>query len=145
MIAYPSQIFKGYCPTREEAAAAAAEAREETAGGDFEEMHLLKDTLKNPILDYVQHCVFADPDAKPLVVGGREFCTSEEVNTAFLDEKSIKEDDLKEALAVRISGMLEGVRKRFTENKEAKGRGYLRGVPACATGTIVVRWGESGV
>src|SRR5210317_129231 len=57
------KISKAYCPTKERQVSEVDNNGEVTDDAGKESMHLTKDNLKNPILDYVQHIVLSPPGA----------------------------------------------------------------------------------
>eukprot|EP00966_Prymnesium_polylepis_P224477 5192063-Prymnesium_polylepis.1 len=87
------KIEKAYCPRQE------GEVAEKPPE---ESMQLVEDKLKNPCLDYVQHIVFAAPDAT-FATAGATFSSFEAVRDAFLSEK-LSEEHLK-------AGLIEAVRR----------------------------------
>mmetsp|Transcript_38174 Transcript_38174/g.87333 ORF Transcript_38174/g.87333 Transcript_38174/m.87333 type:complete len:757 (-) Transcript_38174:206-2476(-) len=102
------KIMKAYCP-REEG--------EVVAKPSEDSMQLIEDKLKNPCLDYVQHIVFAAPNAK-FVAGSTTFASFEAVRDAFLTEK-LSEEDLKKGLITALNRLLQPVREHFTTDPEA--------------------------
>ena len=119
------KIGKAYCPTvteveGEEAAACGAE--EEDAGK--ESMHLTQDTLKNPILDYIQNIVLSPPGssftcATSASPDGQTFSDYEEVKACFLNG-DITPDQLKKGLVDSLNKLLQPVRDHFTNDENAK-------------------------
>jgi len=80
-------------------------------------MQLVEDKLKNPCLDYVQHIVFAAPDAT-FATAGATFSSFEAVRDAFLSEK-LSEEHLKAGLIEALNKLLEPVRSHFDTDPEA--------------------------
>lgn len=76
------------------------------------------DDETNPCLDYLNCIVFSNPNAS-FVVGDATFTTSEALESAFISGE-VSEEALKKALIGAINGLLEPVRKHFTESEEAK-------------------------
>mmetsp|Transcript_22558 Transcript_22558/g.34094 ORF Transcript_22558/g.34094 Transcript_22558/m.34094 type:complete len:723 (+) Transcript_22558:85-2253(+) len=109
------KIMKAYCPMEEEAPTANVEG---TQDAGEESMNLSEDKLKNPCLDYIQHIIFAPPDAS-FTAGGRTFSTFTQVQREFL-EGNLGEDELKNGLIQSLNLLLDPVRKHFTENELAK-------------------------
>lgn len=122
------KITKAYCPTAEEAAGGeskdtAAAAEEGDAGK--ESMHLTEDTLKNPILDYVQHIVMSPPGATftcstSAAPEGHTYDQYDAVKSDFL-AGNITPDQLKEGLIESLNTLLQPVRDHFTNDETAKG------------------------
>ncbi|CAD7942719.1 unnamed protein product [Amoebophrya sp. A120] len=77
------------------------------------------DALKNPVLDYVKHIVFADPQAKPLAIKGKTYYTEQAVRQDFLANQ-ISEGELKEAVIDRVNALLQNVRSEFQKNPTAR-------------------------
>ena len=88
-----------------------------------ESMHLTKDSLKNPILDYVQHIVLSPPGSSFTCVtassGEQTFTNYEDVKTAFLNG-DITPDHLKKGLINSLNQLLQPVRDHFTNDANAK-------------------------
>lgn len=103
------KITNAYCPLKPE----------NLVVKDAEEMTVLKDELKNPILDYIRYIIFGPPGAEALQIGDREFVSPDEIDAAWKGEE-ISEFDLKNAVVDRLNMMLEPVRKQFTENADSK-------------------------
>jgi hypothetical protein len=89
-----------------------------------ESMHLTKDVLKNPILDYVQHIVLSPPgssftcgtSASP---DGQTFTKYEDVRSSFING-DISPEQLKKGLIVSLNQLLQPVRDHFTNDENAK-------------------------
>jgi tyrosyl-tRNA synthetase len=95
---------------------------EEDAGK--ESMHLTKDKLKNPILDYIQHIVLSPPGSSftcgtATSPDGQVFTKYEEVKASFLNG-DITPDQLKKGLISSLNELLQPVRDHFTNNENAK-------------------------
>eukprot|EP00986_Skeletonema_menzelii_P010375 scaffold5063_cov150-Skeletonema_menzelii.AAC.4 len=120
------KIAKAYCPTAEEGGA--GEDEKPAEGGDDagkESMHLTEDTLKNPILDYVQHIVMSPPGATftcatSAAPEGHTYEKYEDVKEDFL-AGNITPDQLKEGLIDSLNTLLQPVRDHFTNDETAKG------------------------
>jgi tyrosyl-tRNA synthetase len=110
------KINAAYCPRTVEGAAAAAAAEEEDAGK--ESMQLVKDDLKNPCLDYIQHIVLC-PAGSTFEAGGVVYDSFAAVNADFLEGR-LSETDLKTGLIAAINRILEPVRRHFHSNAAAK-------------------------
>ena len=110
------KINAAYCPRTVEGAAAAAAAEEEDAGK--ESMQLVKDDLKNPCLDYIQHIVLC-PAGSTFEAGGVVYDSFAAVNADFLEGR-LSETDLKTGLIAAINRILEPVRSHFHSNAAAK-------------------------
>lgn len=72
----------------------------------------------NPVLDYVEHIIFARPGAS-FIVGETEYKTYAEVEKDFLSEK-ISEEQLKGGLIVAINKLLDPIRNHFETDPKAK-------------------------
>jgi len=121
------KITKAYCPTAEEGGAAGEEEKTTAESGDAgkESMHLTEDTLKNPILDYVQHIVMSPPGATFTCATctapeGHTYDKYEAVKEDFL-AGNITPDQLKEGLIESLNTLLQPVRDHFTNDETAKG------------------------
>ena len=110
------KIRNAYCPNQETVDTVASKPTSDDAGK--ESMHLVEDTLKNPCLDYVQHIIFAPPNAT-FSAGGKTYTEFASVRSAFL-EGSLSEDDLKTGLINALNELLEPVRHHFTNNERAR-------------------------
>ncbi|CAE8651731.1 unnamed protein product, partial [Polarella glacialis] len=103
------KIRNAYCPTKPESASKVAED---------DEMHLVKDDLMNPCLDYLRYILFA--------VEGYTFKAGDKVYTTFQDARAafvageISETVLKDHLIVEINLLLEPVRQHFEQDANAK-------------------------
>ena len=135
------KIARAYCPTREKEDTAAEDgaaidtAAEGKQAGDKaadakaadagkESMHLTKDNLKNPILDYVQNIVLSPPGATFTCATA----TAPDGHT-YDDYAAVKEDflkgditpaQLKRGLIDALNELLEPVRDHFANNETAK-------------------------
>lgn len=103
------KIGQAYCPRTEGVV-------EEVAAE--ESMSLTQDLLKNPCLDYVEHIVFASPDAS-FVAAGRTFESFATVRAAFVSEE-LTEAQLKGGLIDAVNQLLEPVRSHFATDPESK-------------------------
>jgi len=103
------KIRNAYCPTAPE---------EAVAGAHDEEMHLVKDDLMNPCLDYLKHILFSR-EGYTFSAGDKVYTEFEEVKQAFVSG-TITEDLLKQRLIEEINSLLEPVRKHFEEDPNAK-------------------------
>jgi tyrosyl-tRNA synthetase len=122
------KIQNAYCPSVpavDDAAVAAAAATTNAADDDDEpqdagkaSMQLVKDSLKNPCLDYIQHIIFAPPGAT-FVAGGQAYTDFDTVKAGFLSG-AISEVELKAGLIDALNRLLEPVRNHFTTNERAK-------------------------
>lgn len=89
-----------------------------------ESMHLTKDVLKNPILDYVQHIVLSPPGSSftcgtATSPDGQTFTKYEDVRSSFING-DITPDQLKKGLIASLNQLLQPVRDHFTNNEKAK-------------------------
>lgn len=96
----------------------------ETEDAGKESMHLTKDALKNPILDYVQHIVLSPPGSSFVCStstspDGQTFNDYTDVKAAFLDG-DITPDQLKKGLINSLNQLLQPVRDHFIDNGNAK-------------------------
>ena len=117
------KITKAYCPTKEQVSS-------DDAGGDVtdagkESMHLTKDNLKNPILDYVQNIVLSPPGATFTCATasnpeGQTYSDYNAVKTDFLNG-DITPEQLKGGLITALNKLLQPVRDHFTNDEVAKG------------------------
>lgn len=109
------KIMNAHCPIHEEALSSTDDT-EVDAGK--ESMHLVKDTLKNPCLDYIQHIILSSPGSTFTVndVTYSEFSSVKEV---FL-KGDISEIQLKEGLINALNKLLQPVRDHFTSDENAK-------------------------
>lgn len=123
------KITNAYCPTAEEGGGGGEteKAKAEEEGGDAgkESMHLTEDTLKNPILDYVQHIVMSPPGATftcatSSAPDGHTYDKYDAVKGDFL-AGNITPDQLKEGLIESLNTLLQPVRDHFTNDEMAKG------------------------
>jgi tyrosyl-tRNA synthetase len=120
------KILNAYCPDQEEEEEEKVNNEEAAKDEDNvvevdagkESMHLVKDTLKNPCLDYIQHIIFSPPGATFTAEGATytEFAT---VKTQFLAGK-LSADGLKRGLIDSLNALLEPVRTHFATNETAK-------------------------
>mmetsp|Transcript_25585 Transcript_25585/g.38262 ORF Transcript_25585/g.38262 Transcript_25585/m.38262 type:complete len:817 (-) Transcript_25585:179-2629(-) len=110
------KIMKAYCPNKEEEQS--GEAKEETQDAGKESMHLVKDTLKNPVLDYIENIILSPPDAT-FTVNGSTYKEFHLIRSAFLAGE-ITEDQLKKGLVQELNKLLEPVRDHFTNDATAK-------------------------
>ncbi|KAL3780989.1 LOW QUALITY PROTEIN: hypothetical protein HJC23_003870 [Cyclotella cryptica] len=120
------KIGKAYCPTM-----ADVDGEEGSTGGvgteddaGKESMHLTQDTLKNPILDYIQHIVLSPPGsfftcATVSSPDGQTFSNYDEVKANFL-KGDITPDQLKKGLIDSLNNLLQPVRDHFANDGNAK-------------------------
>ncbi|KAL7549320.1 hypothetical protein ACHAWF_012593 [Thalassiosira exigua] len=99
--------------------------KEEDADAGKESMHLTKDDLKNPILDYVQHIVLSPPDATftcatASAPDGHTYDNYADVKEDFL-KGDIAPDQLKRGLIDALNRLLQPVRDHFANDETAKG------------------------
>mmetsp|Transcript_51903 Transcript_51903/g.123538 ORF Transcript_51903/g.123538 Transcript_51903/m.123538 type:complete len:744 (+) Transcript_51903:84-2315(+) len=104
------KIRNAYCPREPEAV--------EGDNEDQEEMHLTKDDLKNPCLDYVQYILFSKEGFK-FEAGGKSYATFQSVKDAFV-AGVISEDQLKDGIIAEVNLLLEPVRQHFSTDPVAK-------------------------
>lgn len=117
------KIRNAYCPSDETADTSAATATavdnaDDTDAGK-ESMHLTKDSLKNPCLDYIEHIIFSPPGAT-FTAGDKTFKNFSSVRDGFLGGE-ISEEQLKTGLITELNRLLEPVRRHFTNDETAKG------------------------
>jgi len=103
------KITNAYCPTKPEAAAQRA---------DDDEIHLSKDDLKNPCLDYLKFILFSR-EGFTLKVGDKCYTTFENAKDAFI-AGDITEKQLKTKLIEEVNKLLEPVRQHFKNDPIAK-------------------------
>jgi tyrosyl-tRNA synthetase len=108
------KIMNAYCPTQPEAQDNAVEI--DDAGK--ESMHLVKDEIKNPCLDYIQYIIFSPPGAT-FTAGGNVYLDFETVKSEFLSG-DISEEHLKRGLIEALNVLLEPVRSHFSNDENAK-------------------------
>ena len=99
------KIMKAYCPNKEEEA---DESKANTEDAGKESMHLVKDTLKNPVLDYIENIILSPPDAT-FTVNGTTYKEFGLIKSAFLSGE-ISEEQLKKALVDELNKLLQPVR-----------------------------------
>jgi tyrosyl-tRNA synthetase len=108
------KIMNAFCPTR-------PEGKDDTVDVDDagkESMHLVKDDIKNPCLDYIKNIIFSPPSAT-FSAGGITYADFETVKSKFLDGE-ISENALKRGLIDALNVLLEPVRDHFTSDENAK-------------------------
>lgn len=103
------KIINAYCPKE-------PEAKAQKPADD--EMHLVKDDLMNPCLDYVRYILFSKPDYS-FPVEGKQYATFEDVKKAFLAGE-ISEQQLKRGLIDEVNCLLEPVRQHFQNDARAR-------------------------
>eukprot|EP00420_Gonyaulax_spinifera_P026143 CAMPEP_0197897592 /NCGR_PEP_ID=MMETSP1439-20131203/42268_1 /TAXON_ID=66791 /ORGANISM="Gonyaulax spinifera, Strain CCMP409" /LENGTH=735 /DNA_ID=CAMNT_0043518231 /DNA_START=47 /DNA_END=2254 /DNA_ORIENTATION=+ len=103
------KIRNAYCPLKPEAAAQRS---------DDDEMHLVKDTLANPCLDYIRYILFSNPGFT-FTVEGTRYTDFDDLKGAFVSGK-ISETALKDKLIEEVNAYLEPVRKHFQSDSVAK-------------------------
>lgn len=109
------KIKAAYCPST---AAVSEDAKEEEEDAGKESMHLTKDDLKNPCLDYIENIILSPPDAT-FTVNGKTYDNFENIRSDFVDGL-ISEEALKQGLVDELNKLLQPVRDHFTNNEEAK-------------------------
>jgi len=115
------KIRNAYCPTKGDDGAEKntnATAENETGDAGKESMHLVKDDLKNPCLDYIQNIIFSPPGAT-FAAAGTTYTDFATVRAQFLDG-SLSEADLKQGLIDALNILLEPVRDHFATDENAK-------------------------
>ncbi|KAL7429045.1 hypothetical protein ACHAXH_003807 [Discostella pseudostelligera] len=135
------KIRKAYCPTQEKeqlslpttTQPSQSTSTSGTVNDDAdvdagkESMHLTKDNLKNPILDYVQHIVLSSPGA---TFTCSTTTSSSTTTTTYNDYNTVKEDflsgkitpdQLKDGLITALNELLQPVRDHFTNDDTARG------------------------
>ena len=118
-------VLLAYCPTMGDVESEGDKtSAAETEDAGKESMHLTKDTLKNPILDYVQHIVLSPPGSSFVCStvtspDGQSFNDYNDVKAAFL-KGDITPDQLKKGLINSLNQLLQPVRDHFTNNETAK-------------------------
>ena len=108
------KIMNAFCPTKPEEKVEAVEI--DDAGK--ESMHLVKDDIKNPCLDYIENIIFSPPGAT-FSAGGIAYPDFETVKAKFLDG-DISEIALKRGLIDALNILLEPVRSHFSSDETAK-------------------------
>lgn len=141
------KIRKAYCPTQEKEPQPQQQQPHPTrneASNDVdatdagkESMHLTRDNLKNPILDYVQHIVLSSPGAtiafptsSSLSSSTKSSSSSKETRITYDDYNAVKDDflsgkitpdQLKDGLIVALNELLQPVRDHFANDETARG------------------------
>jgi len=110
------KIKAAYCPSKVEVSEDDSKEKEEDAGK--ESMHLTKDDLKNPCLDYIENIILSPPDAT-FTVNGKTYDDFENIRSDFV-AGLISEETLKQGLIDELNKLLEPVRDHFTNDEEAK-------------------------
>jgi tyrosyl-tRNA synthetase len=110
------KIRQAYCPSQEEVVEHEFVVEEPEDAGKAS-MHIKTDTLKNPILDYIENILMSREGATFLCNGVvyKEFAL---VRAAFLGG-DISEDALKDALITALNELLEPVRQHFSNDPAA--------------------------
>mmetsp|Transcript_76376 Transcript_76376/g.210907 ORF Transcript_76376/g.210907 Transcript_76376/m.210907 type:complete len:745 (-) Transcript_76376:109-2343(-) len=103
------KIRNAYCPTKPEEAVRPSED---------DDMHLVKDSLMNPCLDYIKYILFSKP-GYAFVVEGMSYTRFDDVKHAFVSGK-ISERQLKDRLIEEVNTLLEPVREHFQSDATAK-------------------------
>lgn len=115
------KILNAYCPMKgedeEEGAQDAAGTEVEVDAGK-ESLHLVKDTIKNPCLDYIENIIFSPPNAT-FCADGTTFTDFATVKAKFLSQE-LSEEALKKGLIDSLNALLEPVRTHFTTDENAK-------------------------
>jgi len=101
------KIQAAYCP----------KAPESSASGEDDGMHLVKDELKNPCLDYAKYVLFSREGCE-VTIGDRSFSDFEDLRQAFADGE-VGEAELKGCLISEINALLEPVRQHFARDETA--------------------------
>jgi tyrosyl-tRNA synthetase len=107
------KIRQAFCPAKPEAAASAS-----TPAAEDDEMHLVKDDLKNPCLDYVKHILFVK-EGYSFKAGDKEYTSHAAVKQAFVSGE-LSEDVLKSRIIEEVNALLEPVRQHFENDATAK-------------------------
>eukprot|EP00933_Yihiella_yeosuensis_P045334 TRINITY_DN40706_c0_g1_i1.p1 TRINITY_DN40706_c0_g1~~TRINITY_DN40706_c0_g1_i1.p1 ORF type:complete len:743 (+),score=186.60 TRINITY_DN40706_c0_g1_i1:65-2293(+) len=102
------KIRNAYCPVKPESGVKA----------DDDEMHLVKDDLMNPCLDYLRYILFTR-EGFVFKAGGKTYSTFEEAKAAFVSGE-ISEKLLKDKLIEEVNLILEPVREHFRKDPNAK-------------------------
>ena len=127
------KIRKAYCPTQEKTTSSNDDTTttnnciaDDMVDAGKESMHLTRDNLKNPILDYVQHIVLSS-------LGATFTCpttTSTTTTTTYHEYNAVKEDflcgkitpdQLKDGLIIALNELLQPVRDHFANDTTARG------------------------
>eukprot|EP00747_Dinoflagellata_sp_TGD_P182686 gnl/TRDRNA2_/TRDRNA2_37030_c0_seq1.p1 gnl/TRDRNA2_/TRDRNA2_37030_c0~~gnl/TRDRNA2_/TRDRNA2_37030_c0_seq1.p1 ORF type:complete len:691 (-),score=182.64 gnl/TRDRNA2_/TRDRNA2_37030_c0_seq1:55-2019(-) len=103
------KIRNAYCPLVPEKAA---------EGADDEEMHLVKDDLKNPCVDYLK-CILFAKEGYTFKAGDKVYTTADQVKEALV-AGIISEKVLKDRLIEELNALLEPVRQHFQNDETAK-------------------------
>lgn len=103
------KIRNAYCPSSQEAAAKNA---------DDDDMHLVKDELKNPCLDYVKNILFSR-EGFVFKAGNTTYSTCEDVRDAFVSG-ALSEAELKDTLIKEINILLDPIRQHFENDAYAR-------------------------
>ncbi|KAL3756107.1 hypothetical protein ACHAWU_005611 [Discostella pseudostelligera] len=137
------KIRKAYCPTQEKEQLSPPPLPPPTTSSGTnndvdadvdagkESMHLTKDNLKNPILDYVQHIVLSSPGATfTCSTTTTTSSSTTTTTTTYTDYNAVKEDflsgkitpdQLKDGLITALNELLQPVRDHFTNDDNARG------------------------
>ncbi|KAG8468383.1 hypothetical protein KFE25_013466 [Diacronema lutheri] len=112
------KLMQAHCP-RELPAESIVEADGAAgAGAEADPMHLVKDALQNPCLDYVKHVILSAPGAT-FKVGERTYMDAADVRADFLAGE-ISEQQLKRALVDAVNKVLQPVRAHFENDAAAR-------------------------
>lgn len=109
------KIRNAYCPNQEEKVE--QELTEEPEDAGKASMHVKVDTLKNPVLDYIENILLSREGAT-FQCGGVEYSEFSHLRSSFLDG-TISEEVLKDAVISALNEMLEPVRQHFTNDQVA--------------------------
>lgn len=109
------KILAAYCPNKEDID---DEEIKDIGDAGKESMHLTKDTLKNPCLDYIQNIILCPPGST-FTVNGVTYDTFGPIRADFLAGK-ITEEQLKKGLVQELNNLLQPVRDHFTNDENAK-------------------------
>lgn len=111
------KIMNAYCPNKEENGSGSVDEHNTEDAGK-ESMHLVEDTLKNPVLDYIENIILSPPGAT-FTANGATFKDFSSIKAAFLSGE-IPEKDLKRGLIHELNKLLQPVRDHFTNDENAK-------------------------
>ena len=110
------KIMAAYCPVKPKEKEKGKKEEEEDAGK--ESMHLKKDDLENPCLDYIQHIILSPPNAT-FTANGKVYSDFDSIKTDFVNG-ILSEQALKQGLIAALNQLLQPVRDHFTTNEQAK-------------------------
>jgi len=104
------KIRNAYCPRVAEAAS--------KPSAEDDEMHLEKDELMNPCLDYLRYILFSK-EGYVFKAGDKSYPSFQLARAAFISGE-FSEDVLKDALVKEVNLLLEPVRQHFQKDAQAK-------------------------